>query len=244
MTRVTLYDAAPRPATRARAAVGSREVTAALSLLSASTLLVDLDLDLAVRRGPGTTARLHARHGLRDGVVTAVSTALTDEVEVARFDVAQWQRELARTVLVAPPRRSPAPPARRLELPWDLLVGTGAALARHCPEPYDVLVARAVGSVRADGEVLDPGGCHEQVRRIHHAAVGRLRMVGAAREPDGRRGAGWVSWMMFADGWRALTPYAEAVAGGASRAMVRVEPCRPADLGIAVARWVTASRRP
>jgi hypothetical protein len=241
MTRVTPYDVVERPTTRVRGALGSREVATAWSGLSACTLLVDLDL--VVRRASGTTARLHARHGLCDGVVTALSTALTGEVEVARFDVEQWQQELARCVLVTPPERCPAPPARILELPWDLLVATGAALARHRPDVYDELVARAIGCVRADGQVLDAAGSREQIRRVHHAAVGRLRMVGADLAASARRRLGWVSWLMFADGWRALMPYAGQEVGGADRAMVRVEPRRPADLGIVVAGWVTASRR-
>ncbi len=240
MTRVTLHAASPRPLTRMRAAAGSHEVAAALSELSAGELL--LDLDLAVRRWPGATARLQARHGLRDGIVTAVSTALTGEVEVARFDVLHWQPELARSVLVVPPDSSPAPPARTLELPWDLLLGTGAALARHRPELYDVLVARAVGSVRAGAEVLDAAGCREQLRLVHHSATGRLRVIGAGRAPGGRNRIGWVSWLWFADGWRALTPYAGSEASGAGRAMVRIEPRRPSDLGLDVARWMTAVR--
>jgi hypothetical protein len=239
MSRVTLHDTARRPAARERRDVGSPEVAAAVSRLSASTLLVDLDL--AVRRESGATARLQARHGLRDGSVTAIATALTHEVEVARFGLVHWQSELARCAVVTPPARSPAPPARSLELPWDLLVGTGAALARHRSEVYDVLVARAVGSVRAGAEVLDAAGCHEQVRLVHHSVVGRLRMVGAGRTPGGRRGVGWVSWLLFADGWRALTPYAGSGPSDAGRAMVRIEPRRPADLGLAVARWVTVN---
>lgn len=240
MTRVTLDRAAPRETVRVRATVGSPEVAAALSRLSGCALL--LELDLAVRRGSGATARLHARHGWRDGLVTAVSTALTGQVEVARFDVVHWQRELTRSVLVVPPEGSPAPPARTLELPWDLLVGTGAALARHRPELYDVLVARAVGCVRADGETLGTAGCHEQVCRVHHSAVGRLRVVGAGRSAGGRRRVGWVSWLLFADAWRALTPYVGSDAGGLRRAMVRIEPRRPADLALDVARWTSAVR--
>ena len=40
-----------------------------------------------------------------------------------------------------------------------------------------MLVARAVGSCRADGRALDLAGCHDQLRRLH-AATGRMRAVG------------------------------------------------------------------
>jgi hypothetical protein len=237
MTRVALSHPAGEPTIRVRTAVDSPEVAVALSRLTLSGVVIDLDL--AVRRGAGAAVRLHARHGLRDGRVVAVSTVLNGEVEVARFDVARWQRELARSVLVAPPDGCPTPPARVLDVPWDLLVGSGAALARRRPELYDVLVSRAVGSVRGDGVLLGAADCHEQIRRLHHSAAGRLRVVGSGPSPRGRR-VGWVSWLLFEDGWRALTPYAGPVAGGSRLAMVRVEPRDPRDLGLDVARWVAA----
>jgi hypothetical protein len=59
----------------------------------------------------------------------------------------------------------------------------------------------------------------------------------------GRRRLGWVSWLLYADGWRALTPYAGSGAGGIRRAMVRIEPRRPIDLGLDVARWVSTVAR-
>ena len=43
-------------------------------------------------------------------------------------------------------------------------------------------------------------------------------------------------------GWRELTPYSRASADGGRRAMVRVEPRRPADLGLLVARWAVRVR--
>ncbi len=210
------------------------EVAAALSELSGSELLVTVDL--AVRRGPGRLARLRARHGVRAERVTAVSTALSGVVEIARLDLHDWQAELARAVTVTPSGADLPPPAPELLLPWDLLVGTGAARARHRPEVYDVLVARAVGSCRAGDRALDLAGCHDQLRRLH-AATGRMRAVGVG--PGGSRSrVGWVSWLLVADGWRALTP---TVCD--HRAMVRVEPRRPTDLAIDAARWLAAARR-
>ena len=80
-------------------------------------------------------------------------------------------------------------------------------------------------------------GSREPVRRLH-APLGRLRAVGIV---PGRRRIGWVSWVLQADGWRALTPYVERGPDGARR-MIRVEPRRPEDLAHEIGRW--AALRP
>ena len=70
--------------------------------------------------------------------------------------------------------------------------------------------------------------------------VGRLlATVVAARESSSGLGAraGWVSWLLFADGWRALTP--TRVAG---RPSVRVDAVEPSRLGAEVARLVSVVR--
>ncbi len=233
MTAVDLTTKGRVPAQRVRASVLAPEVAAALSELSGSELIVSVDL--TVRRGPGRLARLRARHGVRGERVTAVSTALTGVVEVARLDLHDWQTELARAVTVTPSETGLPPPAPDLLLPWDLLVGTGAARARHRPEVYDVLVARAVGSCRAGGRALDLAGCHDQLRRLH-AATGRMRAVGVGPGRT-RPHVGWVSWLLVVDGWHALTPTVRD-----HRAMVRVEPRRPTDLAVDVAGWLAAVR--
>jgi hypothetical protein len=177
-----------------------------------------IDLDLALRHGP-YAARLHARHELRGSTVHATATA-GGEVEDRRFDVRLWRSELARACRVTVPDDAPAPPADVPALPWDLVIGTGAALAARRPDLYDVLVAGADSAHR------------EALRRLHRA-VGRLRAVGTV--PTGSR-VGWVSWVLHADGWRALTPCIEHGASG-SRPMVRLERRRPEDLAHDVARW-------
>jgi hypothetical protein len=177
-----------------------------------------VDLDLAVRRGP-YDARLHARHELRGSTVHATATA-GGEVEDIRFDVRLWRSELARACRVPIPDDAPAPPPDGLVLPWDLVVGTGATLGEHRPELYDELAARADSALRGP------------LRRLH-AAVGRLRVVGTL---PARTRIGWVTWVLHADGWRALTPYVDRGAAG-SRAMLRLERRRPEDLAREVARW-------
>jgi hypothetical protein len=197
-----------------------------------------LDLDVAT---VAAGARLHAAYSLHDGHVTGVVVNDTRTARSVSLDIAAWPGELEGRLTVPLPDHLPPSPAAVLEVPWDVLVGTGEALARHRPDVYDELVARAVGSARADGVVLDLAGAHEQLRRVHHSVLGRLQAVCSGTGHRGRRRIGWISWLLFADGWRALTPYA-AGTGPARRAMVRVEPRRTADLAVEVACWVAAVR--
>jgi len=202
------------------------------------TVRLLVDVDVVFRRGHNEE-RLRVRHAWCGTVVHALSTSGAAEVETATFDVADWHEELARICWVAasaPPCLSPAPD---LEVPWDLVLGTGAALVGHRPDLYDVVVARADGAVTAGDRPLGLADVHAQVFRLHHAVVGRLRCTGMA--PSSRR-VGWVSWLLYADGWRALTPYQGDATGGA-RPMIRLERRSPGDLAHEVARWATAVAR-
>jgi hypothetical protein len=198
-----------------------------------------LDLDVASAGSTGT--RLHVGYALRDTRVAALVARDGAPVEMLTLDVGRWQDELESRLRVPGPADPPRAPARVLELPWDLLVGTGAALVRRRHDVYDELVARDAGSVRAIGTVLDLTGTHEQLRRVHHGVLARLQAVGYG-SGRGRPRIGWTSWLLFGDGWRELTPYAGSLPGGGRRAMVRVEPRCPADLAAQVARWAVEVR--
>ena len=75
-----------------------------------------------------------------------------------------------------------------------------------------------------------------QLVRLHRGTVGRLR-VSVAAAHDGTARAGWVSWVLVADGWRSLTPVVRA-----GEQLVRVAPAVPLDLGRQVAALVMAVR--
>jgi len=201
------------------------------------TAALRVDLDLATRSPGGS--RLHVGYARRGSRVAAVVASGDAAPEVLVLAVEDWQAELERRLLVPLPADVPPAPDRVLDLPWDLVVGTGAAVARHRPQVYDALVARDAGAVRVDGTLLDLPQTCEQLRRLHHGVLARLQAVGFG-ERRGRRRVGWTSWLLFGDGWRELTPYAGRSAGGDRRAMVRVEPRRPADLAAQVARWSVA----
>ena len=78
----------------------------------------------------------------------------------------------------------------------------------------------------------------EQLVRLHTAVVGRLLAVVAAQDAHARAArAGWVSWLLFGDGWRSLTPMRRD-----GRPVVVLSPVRPVDLGAQVAAQVAQVR--
>jgi hypothetical protein len=132
------------------------------------------------------------------------------------WPVEAWSSRLAQLADVPVPE-APHPPDREMEVPFDVLLGAGEALRTHRPDVLDELVRRAPQA--------DPTRLREQLVRLHTAVVGRLLAVVAA-EGDGAARAGWVSWLLFGDGWRSLTPVRRD-----GRPLVRLAPMRPVDLG-------------
>jgi hypothetical protein len=188
-------------------------------------------LDVSVRRGdsPAGWVQVRSSQALRGGRVTAV-TSSGSRAELARWAIDEWAIDewATRLAMIAtvPVPAAPSPPAPEVDVPLELLLGAGEALRTHRPELLDELVRRAGSD--------DPTETRDQLVRLHTAVVGRLLATVAGR--DGRAGAraGWVSWLLFADGWRALTP--TRVAG---RPGVRVEAVEPSRLGVQVARLVS-----
>ncbi|WP_435747633.1 ESX secretion-associated protein EspG [Nocardioides sp. SYSU DS0663] len=194
------------------------DVRAALEVLHAPELLVDLDLAV------GTTsayARLHSWQRWRAGCV-AVASSAGGPVELAWFDDRLWHAELARALDARLPPSAGPPPDDDLRLPHDVLLATGEAVRS---DRTDVL-----------GELADRAGIPaEQARRLHASAVARLQVTvaGGGR----RRTLGLLSWMRYADGWRALTPYLDQQVP-----MVRVHRVPAERLGVEVAALATRVR--
>jgi hypothetical protein len=188
--------------------------------MSAADLVVDLEL--AVRRGR-TVERRRARHALR-GRSVHVLDSTQGGIRARWVDVRAWPAELADACRVSAPVDRTTPPEDGALLPWDLVVGTGAALATDRPDLFAELVAQTDDRAR------------EQLGRLHRATRGRLRVVGLV---PGRRRVGWVSWVLVPGGWCSLTPCHSDRRDG-PRAMVRLERRSPDDLAREVARWAAS----
>ncbi len=186
-------------------------------------------VDVSVRRGQPRQRRVqvHSSQALRGDLVAAVTTAGA-RAEAALWPVDAWATRLSRIADVPVPV-APPPPQREVEVPLDVLLGAGEALCTHRPDVLDELVRRTSH---------DPARLREQLVRLHTAAVGRLLAVVAAQGTHARAArAGWVSWLLFGDGWRALTPVRRN-----GRPAVELSPVRPADLGAQVAAQVALVR--
>ena len=185
-------------------------------------------VDVSVRRGerhPGWV-QVHSSQALRGDLVAAVTTAGA-RAEAALWPVDEWAARLSRIADVPVPV-APPPPDREVEVPLDVLLGAGEALRTHRPDVLDELVRRATPD--------DPATLREQLVRLHTAVVGRLLAVVAAADA-GQARAGWVSWLLFGDGWRSLTPVRRD-----GRPVVVLSPVRPVDLGAQVAAQVALVR--
>jgi hypothetical protein len=187
------------------------------------------DVDVTVPRPDGRPgwARLRCRHGLRGARVASTAWA-GGAVEVAAYAVNHWQTELARAATVPVPADAPPPPDATLDVPLEVLLAAGEAVRSGRGDVLDELVRRA--------EAEDPAALRGQLVRLHTAGVGRLVATVASRD-DGRPGVGWVSWLLFADGWRSLTPVRRD-----GRPTVHLAPATPRDLGAQVAALVTLVR--
>lgn len=186
-------------------------------------------IEVAVRRDRAVEHR-RAVHSLR-GRSVHLRESVGRHLRSRTIDVLAWRSELARLCTEVVPVDDEPSPGDGVLLPWNLVIGGGAAIAAGRPDLYAELVGRVDPPVR------------EEMDRLHRATRGRLRAVATM---PARHRLGWVAWVLLTDGWRALTPSTapDPTAGpGGVRAMVRLDRRDPADLSHAVARWAAHATR-
>ena len=164
---------------------------------------------------------------------TALDAALEYDMTTGALHRSHWPRELEHLVTV-PAGHGPAPDTE-LTLPFELLLGSAAAVREHRPPVLAELLARHPMS-GPDRTPLRATAAAEQVRLLHTVERGRLRVTVVGRG-EGARTLGLVTWVLYADGWRALVP---ATADGV--AVVHVVSTDPGALGAAVARLVIGAQ--
>jgi hypothetical protein len=163
----------------------------AVGLLAAPAVALDLD----VTAGP---ARVRAWHRQRGDAVASLATADGVVFELAWFPTDAWADELARAAVVPedlPTGRSGVPD--RLDLPYELLDGAAEAVRSNRADLLSVLVARH----DADLEVVPV------LAALATEARGRLRALVADVTGERTTVVGVLSWLLLADGWRALRPH-------------------------------------
>lgn len=194
-------------------------------LLGAVGLLAtpDVALDLDVTAG-GAQAR--AWHRQAGGAVASLATADGLVFELAWFPVDRWPDELARAAALPEELEigdSGVPD--RLDLPYQLLDAAGEALRSHRADLLSVLVAEH----EADLDLVPV------LTALATGTRGRLRALVADVSAGSTTVVGVLSWVLLADGWRALRP----------RDADRVEVLRvePADLAAQLAPVLAEVRR-
>ena len=183
----------------------------AVGLLAAPTVALDLD----VTAGP---ARVRAWHRQRGDAVAALATADGVVFELAWFPTDRWADELARVAVVPedlPVGESGVPD--RLDLPYELLDASAEAVRSNRADLLSVLAT-------------EHGVALEVVPVLAALATevrGRLRAMVADVAGERTTVVGVLSWLLLADGWRALRPHD----GG----RVEVRRVGPADLATELA---------
>lgn len=186
----------------------------AVGLLASPEVAVDLDV------GAGS-AQVRAWHRQRGGAVAALATGDGVVFELAWFPVERWADELARAAVVpegVAGGRSDVPDL--VELPYGL-VDAAAEVAR--PDRDGLLSALA--AQHGVGLEVVP-----VLAALAAETRGRLRALVADVSTEQAAVVGVVSWVLLADGWRALRSHRAATGD-----RVEVRRVGPADLAAQLA---------
>lgn len=189
----------------------------AVGLLAKPTLALDLDVTAG-------DARVKAWHRQHEGAVASLATADGIVFELAWFPADRWGDELARVTAVPedlPPRPSAVP--ADVDLPLELADAALEAVRSGRSDLISVLVANHPGrAYDEDGDPLPDLDVAALLAALAGETRGRMRALAADVSTEATVAIGVVSWVLLADGWRALRPRRAA---GADRVVVaRVEP--------------------
>jgi hypothetical protein len=193
------------------------------SLLGAVGLLAtpDLALDIDVVADQVQAKAWHRQAG---EAVATLSTVDGIVFELAWFPTGSWPTELARVAAIPEDLslNESAVPAHA-DLPYELADAAGEAVRSSRADLVAVLSARHAGEVYdAEGTPLTEVEIGQLLAALTSEARGRLRVLAADTSGEETSVVGVVSWVLLADGWRALTPHRR---DGTARVVVHtVEP--------------------
>ena len=211
--------------------VPTTEGGAVLTVWHTPAIAVELEMLVALRRGK---VRVRSWHRNLDDWVVCLSTGDGTTFELSWLSADDWWLELGRAAYVDTATLSESTYANPLpdviETPWDLLLATGEAVQRRRFELLDQMASDYSGTTLtgASPETLgtaDDGDVRRWHEQLESSSRGRLHAAVMGRSERGRPGVGIVEWVLFHDGWRALTPF-----GRNGWNMVRIERRSPVDL--------------
>lgn len=214
-------------------------VLAALATFAQAPISVDLDLSRRAQGAPQGFAQLRAWHR-RSGDRVAWLTTNGGRFELAWCDLAWWHHQLTAVVsdetdvdeAEATGDSAGTPPAPDLAVSLPLLLASGECFRRGREDLLADLQRHHVDGARAP-QPLSSVDAQVQLRRVHGSVTARLRATVAGYGLGGDRRLGVVSWLRYADGWRALTPLSRP-----EGPWVRLAPVPRQQLAAEVARLV------
>ncbi|WP_134740996.1 hypothetical protein [Nocardioides sp. 503] len=176
----------------------------AVGLLATPTLALDLDV---------TADSVQAKSWHRQAGDAVATLATVDGIvfELAWFPTAHWPSELARVAVVPEDlalRDSVVPD--EVDLPYELVDAAVEAAAASRNDLLPVLASQHSQAARdAAGRALGESELVAILTALVGETQGRLRGMVADVSTESTTVVGVVSWVLLADGWRALCPHLE-----------------------------------
>ncbi|MEO5851626.1 MAG: hypothetical protein ABIQ15_03855 [Nocardioides sp.] len=191
-----------------------------------ATPAVALDVDIRVG-----DVQAKAWHREAAGAVATLATVDGIVFELAWFDAPQWPTELGRVTVVPEDVELTTSAVPAVDLPFDLASAAAEAVRTGRADLLSVLVGQHHRRVvDADGDVVPDSGVQTLLTALYAEAQGRMRALVTDVSSGEATVVGVVSWVLLADGWRALRPHHH---GDEPRVEVRL--VEPADLATELA---------
>lgn len=200
----SLHDPADSLTRRGLLADGSVDegLRGAVGLLATPTLALDLDVVAGTVQGK-------AWHRQAGNAVATLATVDGIVFELAWFPNAHWPSELARVAIIPEDLELTSSAVPDLvDLPYELVDTAMEAAATSRSDLLPVLAAQHAGAVLGpDDDALGESEVVAVLTALHGEAQGRVRGMVANVSTEGTTVVGVVSWVLLADGWRALCPH-------------------------------------
>lgn len=191
----------------------------AVGLLATPAVALDIDIRIG-----GVQAK--AWHREAAGAVAALATVDGIVFELAWFDAPQWPAELARVAVVPEDVELADSAVPAVDLPFDLASAAAEAVRTGRADLLSVLVSQHHGLVvDVAGAAVHDAEVQTLLGALYAETQGRLRALVTDVSSGDAAVVGVVSWVLLADGWRALRPHHRG-----DEPRVEVRPVEPADL--------------